>query len=337
MKIIVGMSGGVDSAVASLLLKEQGHEVMGTTLRMGLSSDDGIRSAREVAGQIGIGHHVMDVGEEFRRHVVSYFCDAYRRGTTPNPCVICNPMVKFKALLDCAGRMGAHNVATGHYARIHEGRLLRGADKNKDQAYFLSRLPRAMLGRVIFPLGELRKEEVKRIAADHGLKVHGRPESQEICFIPDNDYRSFLKAHCGSSIQGGDILDCNGNLLDRHAGIEFFTIGQRGGLGITSATRRYVVAIDPARRSITVGGIDDLMRREMRVREINWLAEPALPERFRALIKIRYNHPGAMGTVTPGPDGTAEVSFDLPQKAVTPGQAAVFYSGVLVMGVGWIE
>lgn len=351
MKLIVGMSGGVDSSMAALLLKKAGHEVTGVTLRVWPTEctkvredvccdERGIRSAAEVARRIGVEHRIVDVEGEFRKRVVTYFCGEYRNGRTPNPCVVCNARIKFPALIRYAGEAGAEAVATGHYARIREERdrflLVRGMDKTKDQAYFLCRLPQPVLSRVAFPLGELRKGDVRNMAAEHGLNVHLKAESQEICFIPGNDYGAFLREACGEKILPGDVLDEEGRVVGRHQGIEFFTIGQRSGLNLNSNAPRYVTSIDPRRRAITVGGIADLARSEMKVSDINWIAwdEPNNP--FRAMVKIRYNHPGVMGSVEPQPDGAAIVRFDSPQNAVTPGQAAVFYDGEIVVGGGWI-
>jgi tRNA-specific 2-thiouridylase len=300
----------------------------------------GIASANDVARQIGIGHRVVDLQAEFRGKVVSYFCGEYHRGRTPNPCVVCNATIKFPALLRCADERGAAFVATGHYARIKKenGRflLMRGADRAKDQAYFLSRLTQPILSRVIFPLGDLRKEDVRRVAAARGLRAHMRAESQEICFIPGDDYRLFLKEACGGLITPGDILDTSGRVVGKHPGIEFFTVGQRSGLYLDSKVRQYVLAIDPEKHAITVGGIDDLARHECTIADVNWITSERPRESFRALVKIRYNHPGVMSVVQPRRNGTVLVRFDEPQKAVTPGQAAVFYDSDCVVGGGWI-
>lgn len=346
MKIIVGLSGGVDSSMAALLLRDEGHEVIGVTLKVWspenhAAASHGIESALAVARQLGIEHHVVDAEREFRKRVVTYFCEEYRRGRTPNPCVVCNPAIKFASLLRYADEKGVVHIATGHYARLKEsgGRwiLLRGADRKKDQSYFLSQLAQPVLSRAVFPLGAYRKEDVKRLAAERGLKAHSRPESQEICFVPDDDYRAFLKQMSGATIQPGDILDTGGTVVGRHSGIEYFTIGQRSGLQLNSKIPRYVLSIDPVRQALTVGGIEDLLRHEMRVREINWIAFDSPPRDLSALVKIRYNHPGIMGTVHTGGDGSAVVRFAEPQKAVTPGQAAVFYDGDIVLAGGWIE
>ena len=347
MKIIVGMSGGMDSAMAALLLKEQWHEVIGVTLDLIPESaprarigEDGIASARQATARIGVPHRVIDVREEFGKRVIGYFRKEYFSGRTPNPCVVCNPEIKFASLLRCADDLGVAMVATGHYARIGRegGRtlLLRGADRRKDQSYFLSRLPQNVLSRVIFPLGDRTKDEVRRISAKRGLGLHERPESQEICFIPGDDYRAFLARSTGAEITGGDILNTRGAVIGRHPGIAQFTIGQRVGRWLPSRVRQYVLSIDSGRRAITVGVGDGLLRGECAVTDINWIARPAPAEPFHALVKIRSAHPGATAGIHPGPDGSAVVRFDEPQKAVTPGQAAVFYDGDVVVGGGWL-
>jgi tRNA-specific 2-thiouridylase len=349
MKIIVGMSGGVDSAVAALMLKEQGHEVIGVTLEVvpevppcegSRAGGEGAASARGVAERIGVRHLTIDARGVFRRRVIEYFTNSYRAGRTPNPCIVCNPEIKFASLLRCADELGAAAVATGHYARIAgEGSrtlLLRGADRRKDQAYFLSRLTRGMLSRVIFPLGDRTKDEIRRISAGSDLKIHERPESQEICFIPGDDYRAFLASQGGAGTSGGDILDTRGAVIGTHPGIEQFTIGQRVGRYIASSARQYVLSIDPESRTITVGGPAGLLRRECTVVSPNWIAIDRPREPFRALVKIRSSHPGAEGMIRTKTDGSVAVRFDEAQSAVTPGQAAVFFDGDVVIGGGWI-
>ncbi len=349
MKVVVGMSGGVDSTVAAFLLKKKGYEVTGVTLQTFLACrapEDtcadlaSIAVARDAARALGIAHEVLDARRDFKKFVIDYFCREYSAGRTPNPCVMCNELVKFSSLLEYAEGIGAEKIATGHYARVREdgGRalLMRGVDERKDQAYFLSRLAQSVLKRVVFPLGELRKCDVVKFAREHAPGAHERPESQEICFIPGNDYRAFLKEMCGSGIKGGDIVDRTGSLLGKHTGIEFYTVGQRGGLHLNSKRPQYVISIDPIRHMITVGDIDTLNRDEMRVSDVNWIAYETPERPFRALVKIRYNHPGIMSMVRSQPGGGARIAFDSPQKAVTPGQAAVFYDGDVVIGGGWI-
>jgi tRNA-specific 2-thiouridylase len=350
-KVIVGMSGGVDSSIAALFLKEDGYDVVGATLKVYPAEcvsqrEDiccgakGIASARDVSQQLGIEHRVIDLQSAFRKSVITYFCDAYSNGLTPNPCVVCNAQIKFPSLLRLADEVGAASIATGHYARLKMSdgriRLMRGIDRDKDQAYFLSRLPREVLRRTVFPLGSHRKEGVKRLAAERGLSVHMRPESQEICFIPGGDYRAFLGDLCGEKIKPGSILDKDGNIIGIHDGVEYYTVGQRRKLYLQSKERRYVLSIDAVERTITVGCIDDLISYGLRVRDINWISVEEPTGSFRALVKIRYTHPGVMSTLTPRIGGSVDVDFDEPQKSVTPGQAAVFYDGDTVLGGGWI-
>ena len=340
MKIVVGVSGGVDSAYAALLLREEGHEVIGITLELVPSRPAGEAArtaAREAADRLGIRHETIDARAEFKERVINYFQKAYQSARTPNPCVVCNPEVKFATLFRRAAELGAPMVATGHYARIGRGPggplLLRGADPVKDQSYFLSRLPRPLLARLRFPLGDLSKSEVRRLAAEEGLGACARLESQDICFIAEGDYRDFLPRGGGD----GDILDSAGKVVGRHPGIGHFTIGQRAGRYLRSGGRRYVLSIDRARNTITVGGAGDLLKSECAATDVNWLAFDRPPGQFHALVKIRSAHAGAMGVVRPGPAGTASVRFDEPQMAVTPGQAVVFFDGDTVLGGGWIE
>lgn len=351
MKIIIGMSGGVDSSAAAALLVEKGYDVVGVTLKMwptncGRTREDicfderAIAAAADVAARLGIPHQVRDIQPLFRKRVISYFCREYRKGRTPNPCVVCNAAVKFPTLIRLADELGAGFVATGHYARVErrDGRafLLRGRDREKDQAYFLSRLPQPVFRRVQFPLGNRTKSGIKKLATEKGLGVGDRPESQEICFIPDDDYRGFLREAFVEGAAPGKIVDKDGEVIGTHEGIEYYTVGQRKGLNIRSNVRRYVVSIDPERRELVVGGIDDLAGEELRATDMNWIAFEKPPGPFRALVKIRYRHPGADATVTPRDDGSVSVRFDEAQKGITPGQAAVIYDRDLVIGGGWI-
>ncbi|MCC6449558.1 MAG: tRNA 2-thiouridine(34) synthase MnmA [Candidatus Aureabacteria bacterium] len=340
MKIVVGMSGGVDSACAALLLKEAGHEVVGVVLDLlpdARAGEEGIGAARAAAERIGIPLETIDARKRFQERVIERFREAYASGRTPNPCVVCNAEVKFATLIRRADEIGAAAVATGHYARIAHGPagplLLRGVDPARDQSYFLSRLARPLLRRLCFPLGGLLKDEVRRLAAKGGLDACVRPESREICFAAGGDYRLLLPAGRGE----GDILDAAGRVVGRHPGIGHFTIGQRAGRYLRSGGRRYVLSIDPARNAITVGEAAELLTPGFAAHRLNWLAFDGPPGPFRALVKIRSAHAGAMGRLRPGPGGTAEVLFDEPQPAVTPGQAAVFYDGEIVLGGGWIE
>lgn len=350
-RILVGMSGGVDSSVAAWLLQRDGWDVIGVTMKVWpqdcitraedkCCGPSAIADARGVAHRLGIPHYVVDEAEQFEKAVINYFADEYRAGRTPNPCVICNERLKFGNLRAKARALGADFVATGHYAIIehHGGRavLRKGADPRKDQSYFLFSLNQDQLLHSLAPLGAMSKPGIREIARELGLKVADKADSQEICFVPGNDYRAFLRGHLGDDkFQRGGIYDKDGNLLGAHEGIEMFTIGQRKGLPGGSPKPRYVVDIDPETSRVIVGDEEDLVREEFGVDRVNWHGgEPREP--VRATVKIRYAHPGADATLEAGPGGHARVVLDEPQRAVTPGQAAVFYDGDRVLGGGWI-
>jgi tRNA-specific 2-thiouridylase len=357
--VVVAMSGGVDSAVAAALLVRQGVPAVGVTLRVWPSqrpADPGERfdsccspaavdDARAVAAALGIRHYVLNYEAEFDRQVIQYFTDAYVAGETPNPCVPCNARLKFGSLLDRARGWGAVRVATGHYARIVPdpagGRLLlkRGADPRKDQSYFLYSLSQAQLGAADFPVGHLRKDETRRIAAELGLAVAGKPDSQEICFAP-RDYRPYLQERVAEGIAPGLIRDSAGTVRGRHRGLALYTVGQRRGLGLGNPRPLYVIDLDPAANEVVVGEDRDLWTREVRVEALNWIAIPGLEAPRRVLAKIRYAQEAAAATVAPGAAGGVTLAFDAPQRAVAPGQAAVFYDAAdpdLVVGGGTIR
>ena len=354
-RVVVGMSGGVDSSVAAWLLKEQGYEVIGVTMKVwpqGCISraedkccgPQAIADARGVAHALGIPHYVVDEGENFERLVIDYFTAEYRRGRTPNPCVMCNEKVKFGNLWGKAKALGAEFIATGHYAIVehHADRavLRRGRDPRKDQAYFLFSLRQAQLQRALFPLGTMEKTEIRAIARRLGLKTADKVDSQEICFVPGNDYKAFLKSHLGEGdFHPGGIYDKSGNRLAEHKGIELFTIGQRKGLPGGSAQPRYVIDIDPESNRVVVGDAEDLITEEFEIDNAHWHGGDSIAdedESFEATVKIRYAHPGAAATIFPQADGTARVRLHTAQRAVTPGQAAVCYRGDEVLGGGWI-
>ncbi|MBL9128990.1 MAG: tRNA 2-thiouridine(34) synthase MnmA, partial [Verrucomicrobiales bacterium] len=278
-----------------------------------------------------------------QREVIRYFADEYRAGRTPNPCVMCNEKLKFGTLIRRARQLGAEYVATGHYARVEKdeasGRFLlkRGRDLRKDQSYFLFSLRQDQLARTRFPLGDLTKADTREIARDSALKTADKEESMEICFVPDNDYGRFLEQSKLVSRHRGEIVDRHGKVLGHHDGIEFFTIGQRRGLGIAAPHPLYVLDLDAANNRVIVGGEADLERDALVVERCNWIYTEVPPASLEALVKIRYNHPGTRATVRPASDGTAEVRFHEPQRAITPGQACVFYDGDLVLGGGWIS
>jgi tRNA-specific 2-thiouridylase len=357
------MSGGVDSSVAGYLLKEQGYEVIGVTMKVWpqdcisraedkCCGPQAIADARAVAHALGIPHYVVDESAQFERLVIDYFTAEYRAGRTPNPCVMCNEKVKFGNLWAKAAAIGADFIATGHYAIIEHvtdakrssvsrAVLRKGADPAKDQSYFLFSLQQAQLERALCPLGRLTKPEIRRIARQLGLKVADKVDSQEICFVPGNDYKAFLQSHlAAAAFHPGGIYDTSGNRLGEHGGIELFTIGQRKGLPGGGRKARYVIDIDPETSSVIVGDEEDLLVDEFVINHTIWHRESAPGDRdgasFDAFMKIRYAHRGTAATIFPAGDGTARVCLHTPQRAVTPGQAAVCYDGDEVVGGGWI-
>jgi tRNA-uridine 2-sulfurtransferase len=351
--VVLGMSGGVDSSAAAALLQQQGFEVVGVTLKLWpqecaeRSGDrccgpEAVLDARLVATELGIRHYVMNEAEDFRQRVIQYFADEYKAGRTPNPCVMCNEHTKFGALLRCARQLGAPFVATGHYAlidRTHPDgrvRLRRGRDPRKDQSYFLFSLRQEQLAHTLLPLGELNKTQTRQLARQHRLKTADKEESMEICFVPDNDYGAFLRETGLARPHRGEIVNLTGQVLGHHDGIEFYTIGQRRGLRLCSPRPLYVVDLDPSTNRVVVGQGSDLERGEFLVDRCNWLAFNPSPHGFQALAKIRYNHPGTSATVTPLNDRRVRVVLAAPQRAITPGQACVFYQDDLVLGGGWI-
>ncbi|MFQ5862486.1 MAG: tRNA 2-thiouridine(34) synthase MnmA [Candidatus Brocadiales bacterium] len=356
-RVVVAMSGGVDSSVAAYLLKEQGYDVVGLFMRMGNLSGVGTpqesrdrsccsledaHDARRVAESLDIPFYVLNFKEEFEG-LVDYFCAEYARGRTPNPCIICNQTLKFGKLLRFASYLGAHYLATGHYARLEgaEGRyvLKTGTDRRKDQSYVLFSLSQEQLARALFPLGEWTKEEVRRKAAELGLRTRAKPDSQEICFVSEDGYGGLIRERTGSTIRAGLIKDTQGRVLGSHPGIQFFTIGQRRGLGIAMGEPYYVVDIDPVDQVVTVGMSEKTLVTTFFVKGLNWVAIERPVGEIEAGVKIRYTHRVAPAAIYPvGDDSDAvRVVFDEPQKAVTPGQAAVFYRGDVVLGGGWIE
>ncbi len=340
MKIAIAMSGGVDSSVAAALLKEAGHEVGGVTMQITDSSRAG-KDAAEIAGRLGIPHRVIDLRDIFAEKIIAYFCGEYGRGRTPNPCIPCNKYIKFGALWEEAATTGAEMLATGHYARIEQdsrGRYLlkKGRDTNKDQSYFLCQLTQGQLGRTMFPVGNLTKDEVRKIAAELGLPTASRPESQEICFIPDNDHARFLEKYAPQADRPGAILDGAGRTLGRHRGIGSYTIGQRRGLGIAAAAPLYVTDIEPDRNAIIVGTKEQTYGTELIAGGLNWISIDTPEHPIQVKAKIRHRHAEAEATVEPQEDDAVYVKFAEPQAAITPGQAIVFYDGDKVLGGGTI-
>ena len=357
VKVLVAMSGGVDSSLAASTLLERGYDVIGVHLKLldPESLDDGETScdrsccgvdgagdARAVASVLGIQFYVLDYRRIFDREVIDPFCREYLQGKTPNPCVPCNEKIKFGKLLDLSRSLEVDHVATGHYARIiHDPgsgryRLARGADAWKDQSYFLYSLSQDQLKYILFPLGELTKEQTRRMAKNSSLPVHDKPGSQDICFAPAGRYGKFIENRTRHISRSGPIFDGSGRKVGKHPGISYFTVGQRRGLGVSFGKPMYVTAIDPERNAIVIGERKDCFRTEFLVSNINWMMPE--PERtFEATVKIRYGHRGARASITPLPSGCARVTFDIPQKAITPGQAAVFYDAELVSGGGTID
>jgi tRNA-specific 2-thiouridylase len=370
-RVLLGMSGGVDSSVAGYLLRQQGYEVIGVTMKVWpqdcisraedkCCGPQAIADARGVAHSLGIPHYVVDEANQFERLVIDYFSSEYQAGRTPNPCVMCNEKLKFGNLWSKAAALGCDYIATGHYAVIehHADRaiLRKGLDPRKDQSYFLFSLRQPQLRRALTPLGEMTKPQIREIAHSLGLKVADKLDSQEICFVPGNDYKAFLRSHLGENeFHRGEIYDVAGNFLGEHDGIELFTIGQRKGLPGGSPRPRYVVDLDPATNRVIVGDADDLVTDEFEIDRVNWICDvtegspggtssrepgvagPLPSNRFQCTVKVRYSHSGANATVTPLENGRAHVRLHDPQRAVTAGQAAVIYDDDVVLGGGWIS
>jgi tRNA-specific 2-thiouridylase len=343
-RVVVAMSGGVDSSVAAALLVEAGYEVVGVTLQLaGDCSPAHADDARRVAEQLGMRFCVVDYRERFQKEVAEAFADAYLAGRTPIPCVRCNSHFKFHCLLERARLLGASAVASGHYARVDTDpktglrRLRRAADAEKDQTYFLFELSQAQLAAVCFPLGELKKTQVREHARRLGLATAQKPESQELCFVPDGDTAGAVERIRPEALPGeGLMVDACGQVLGRHAGVHRFTVGQRRGLGISSERRLYVTRIDAETNRVVVGGREELLARGARLEDVNWIAGAPPRGAARAVVRVRCRHAGALAWVEPEPDGGARVIFDDPVPAVAPGQAAVFEWDAEVLGGGWI-
>jgi tRNA-specific 2-thiouridylase len=352
VRVVVAMSGGVDSSVAAAILASEGHDVVGLSMQLydqsgthafgSCCSLDDLHDARRVAAAIGIPHYILNFERQFQETVVANFVGEYAAGRTPLPCAHCNSDLKFSTLLDRAQGLGAAVVATGHYARVErepDGRwsLRRGVDPGKDQSYFLFSLTQEQLSHAAFPVGPLTKPEVRERARALGLRVADKPDSQEICFIPDGDYASFVERQIPAAVKAGVVADEQGRALGAHDGVHKFTIGQRKGLGVSSPVPLYVLRIDAESGQVTVGSRDALERRSLTASTVTWTCGDT-PVEWRAVAaQIRHRHRPAAGRVRALPGGRAEFESDEPLSAVTPGQAAVFYDGDLVVGGGWID
>lgn len=360
--IAVAMSGGVDSSAAAVLLKQEGHSIVGLSMQLWnqrrqpgeepgaepaptragrCCSLDDVWDARRVATHIGFPFYVLNLEDEFEQTVVAPFVQTYLAGETPSPCILCNNYVKFHHLVDRAAQIGADRVATGHYARVRydeaRGRwiLLRGKDTRKDQSYFLFGLTQDQLAKTVFPLGEITKAEAREIARTAGLPTYDKPESQEICFVQEGSYRTFVEKYAGIGETPGDIVNTDGEVVGSHGGLHRYTIGQRKGL-VASGSPQYVVSMDRALNQVVIGDDQDTGRSAFTVRDANWIAIERPTEPVRCQIQIRNRFEPKPGTVVSDASGT-RVSFDTPQRAVTPGQAAVFYQDDVVLGGAWIS
>ncbi|MDR4505944.1 MAG: tRNA 2-thiouridine(34) synthase MnmA [Candidatus Scalindua sp.] len=353
-KVVVAMSGGVDSSVAAHFLVEQGYEVIGLFMRLGnvevndcvdekratCCSAEDARDAANVAASLNIPFYIINFEEEFNS-IIEYFCKEYLEGKTPNPCITCNQKLKFGKFLKYAQYLDASYVATGHYARVerHNDRyvLKKGRDARKDQSYVLFPLTQEQLAYALFPLGELTKTEVREKAEELNLKTKDKPESQEICFVTGNRYSDLIAERVNSQIGRGEVKDTGGKILGRHEGIHNFTIGQRKGLGIAFDKPRYVVDIDPVQNVITIGTAEELFKDTFTVCDVNWIMFESLDTELRAAVKIRYQNNESPAILYPLGQNRVKVVFDTPQRAIAPGQAAVFYDRDLIVGGGWIE
>ncbi|MHB2150609.1 tRNA 2-thiouridine(34) synthase MnmA [Calditrichota bacterium LG25] len=358
--VVVAMSGGVDSSVAALLLKEQGYNCIGITMKLwdyelvggnvnhesGCCSLDSINDARQVCAKIGIPHYVLNFSREFHESVVDNFIAEYLEGKTPNPCVLCNTKIKWQTLIERAQELGADYIATGHYARVvHNAQtqryeLWQGKYKEKDQSYALWGIKQSSLARTLFPLGALTKPEVRAIAEKYGLKTASKKESMEICFVPDNDYRRFLTQVVDGleeKVKDGELVTVDGETVGQHKGYPFFTIGQRRGLGRGFGKPMYVVETDPRHNRVVIGDEKYLYSTELIARSVNFISIPHARGGVKCQVKIRYKSPAAPATIYSMEGERVRVVFDAPQKAVTPGQSAVFYDGEKVLGGGIIE
>ena len=351
-RALIAMSGGVDSAVAALLTKEAGFECVGCTMRLFGGDNAGTESsccslsdvedAKSVARRLGIPHYTFNFSDDFEAKIIRKFVDSYFEGRTPNPCIDCNRYMKFEKLFDRAKLLGCDYVVTGHYARIErapDGRWLlkKALDPEKDQSYVLYTMTQEQLAHTLFPLGTLKKSETRRIAAENGFVNAAKPESQDICFVPDGDYAAVIEKYTGRISPPGDFVDAEGKVLGRHRGVIHYTVGQRRGLGIPAAKKYYVTRIDPEKNTVTLSFGEGLFTDTVRVKDVNLIALDKIDGPLRVEAKIRYRHPAQPATVTRPDENTLLLRFDQPQRAVTRGQSAVLYLGDTVLGGGIIE
>lgn len=349
-KVAIGMSGGVDSSVAAYLLKEQGYDVIGVTMQIWQEEDpqvtaenggccglSAVDDARRVADMLDIPYYVLNFKREFKKNVIDYFMDEYMHARTPNPCIACNRYVKWEALLQRAMELGCDYIATGHYARVCQlpnGRyaLKKSATVRKDQTYALYNLTQEQLSKTLMPVGEYEKDEIRRIAKEIGLLVADKKDSQEICFIPDNDYASYIKKETGKSFPEGNFVDVNGKVLGKHKGIIHYTIGQRKGLGLSLGAPAFVVEIRPETNEVVIGTNEDTFHDTLIANSVNAMSVPSFEQAMKVTAKIRYSHQGAPCTIKMVGKDVISCQFDEPVRAITPGQAVVFYDGDIVVG-----